>query len=119
MSDDKKPREFWLFKDECFENYHVYSGKSNMQWNHSFHVIEYSAYAALQKENEELKQYILRHEATSCDKFMQEQVASLRDQLKLAVEALEFAVSLDREKIMTQPTIMAPDISLDQKAFIC
>lgn len=55
MSEDKKPREFWI--DTTMHEWEVYNEKfiSNYPDSEVIHVIEHSAYDALAKENEELK----------------------------------------------------------------
>ena len=80
MTNDKKPREFWVVnepKRQWYSSIEI-SAPSDIVT----HVIEHSAYAALQKENEELKKYRNNYD-------LQEENKSLRESLAIAVKELE------------------------------
>ena len=84
MSEQDKAREFWLLDDDEVGGYFFYEKQIECDW----HVIEHSAYAALAKENEEL-----RTKTTQMSDVIEEyvkQTTSLRESLKFAVDALEF-----------------------------
>jgi hypothetical protein len=76
MTDDKKPREFWVFSKQS-ELHSIEQGGFD---NEDIYVIEHSAYDALAKEN-----------------------ASLRASLKFAVETIEKALTY-KNGICTTPT---------------
>lgn len=59
MSDDKKPREFWL-QDCAFKCEGLFYARQNQQSYFNVHVIEYSAYLA-EKERAD-REYNRRHE---------------------------------------------------------
>jgi hypothetical protein len=95
MSDDKRPREFWI-QDLAETTYRAtdvscYDEEVNPSIIDEWHVIEHSAYAALQKENEELKADIekLKNYEENSGHIILENL-SLRTSLKEAVEALDF-----------------------------
>lgn len=61
MTNDKKPREFWLAKPDLdfdlnWKNIHAAEYPHKNTKVDTLHVIEYSALEAAQKENEELKE---------------------------------------------------------------
>jgi hypothetical protein len=150
MSDDKKPREFWLGNEYVDVKGHgkYYSWKRvNPEHPSDVHVIEHSAYAALQKENEELQEFnkllvdeikAMKHPEYDPHKHEKEieelradrnrldqdfgemgeraykaeqENASLRESLKLAVEALE--LSERRSKIPQIRNAIGADPFLD------
>jgi hypothetical protein len=96
MSDDKKPREFWVTTESPFTGTAHY--EKQMQ---GIHVIEKSAYDALAKENlvlEELNKLLIdeikamKHPEYDPYKYEKE-MASLRESLSAAIEALELIMS--------------------------
>lgn len=107
MSDDKKPKEFWVSGinfDECgiqmgaTVTAFINNINENQPSGESIHVVEFDAYDALKKENEELKEHYrlcegLLNKEVAAYNNSQKEIASLRESLKLAVEALE---SLDQ-----------------------
>lgn len=92
MTDDKRPREFWLtlpdgtFGSEFSSNTADHCAMTTVcriPTNNAIHVIEKSAYDALAKENETLKQ-TLKHDVDKIEAGY----ASERDQLKAHAEKL-------------------------------
>jgi hypothetical protein len=94
VSDDKKPREFWLVEGAtriiaCSADPRKIP--MNESANVLCHVIEHSAYAALQKENELLKLdrdnamaqfFNLQNKASEGIIALEEELASLREELE-------------------------------------
>jgi len=89
MTDDKKPREFWILRDlhgEIMRSVGIDETPHGEDFVMS--VISYDAYAALAKENEELKEernnfwmnYRVKHDV---------ETKHLTESLKLAVEMIE------------------------------
>ena len=100
-----KPREFWIYLNTS--TYTEVGGSVYLAGveQSPLSVIEHSAYAALQKENEELqfsaiKEYtklvaIYGDKLGDCRK-LESEITSLRESLLIAVEALEF-ISRERK----------------------
>jgi hypothetical protein len=87
---DKKPREFWLDAlDEKTISWLAEEPEVKVTW---IHVIEHSAYAQLQKENEDLKNNCISlflHEQRMA--VLQKENAALRASLKEVIAALRRA----------------------------
>jgi len=105
MSDDNKPREFWIVEQpdnpvtpNKLLSFNVKPPLTmiSKSWP-VYRVIEHSAYAALQKENQDLRR--LNAELSTAGQrgveMLAKQNASLRDQLKLAVEALTATTEIE------------------------
>lgn len=56
MTNEQKPREFWITDPECYSEDYIHTVKEEAVHSGDFiiHVIEYSALEKLQKENEVL-----------------------------------------------------------------
>ncbi len=64
MSEDKKPREFWLYEpEETFTETKIGDAEST----HLIHVIEYSAYEILEQKLEFAEQFIKHNSGTTLD----------------------------------------------------
>jgi len=89
MTDDKKPREFWVFSKQS-ELHSIEQGGFD---NEDIYVIEHSAYDALAKENEELRLRFGPAEvgavAGNVARPLLQEITSLRESLKFAVEAMK------------------------------
>jgi hypothetical protein len=94
---EEKPREFWITVDDhkCLD---AYWREPQIAYQ-TYHVIEHSAYAALQKENELLKLdrdnamsqfFNLQNKASEGIITLEKEITSLRESLELAVEGLEY-----------------------------
>jgi len=88
MTDDKRPREFCIDLKDMFS---VEASGVPVGVN-GIHVIEYSAYAALKKENDELRLSMTTGDRTW--NGMNREIASLRESLKLAEAKIKFAEKL-------------------------
>jgi len=85
MSDDKKAIE-WFIDDSSVAVLAFFGGLSS----NGIHVIEYSAYAALRKENEELKRCLAEFNMDALTK-RENNERKLRESLNAAIEYLELA----------------------------
>jgi len=108
MNDDKKPREFWIHRESLADNDidAVYSqcwvAKSPVDEDDCYNVIEKSAYDALAKENERLKEnlsYLPKVPTQPYEKEMAKQIFNLQkenEELKLKLADLKKMVPLWR-----------------------
>jgi hypothetical protein len=62
MTDDKKPREFWIIVEYPYSTWVSSKALNSADANEEIHVIEHSAYEALAKEVERLQEIIDSYE---------------------------------------------------------
>ena len=132
MTDDKKPREFWILRDlhgEIMRSVGIDETPHGEDFVMS--VISYDAYAALAKENEELRAEIEKFKSgvnnfkcVHCGDYtspfapvnLLSEITSLRESLKLAIKGLRHSISCEviRELMIRKNKVFICECGMDK-----